>query len=37
VGNLFKKIVEIRPLEQPVKESKEFSLVQNLEAANRSL
>ena len=37
VGDLLEEVVEVRPLEEPVEEPQEFSLVQHLEAAHRRL
>jgi hypothetical protein len=37
VGDLLEEVVEVRPLEEPVEEPQEFSLVQHLEAAYRRL
>ena len=35
--DLLEEVVEVRPLEEPVEEPQEFSLVQHLEAAHRRL
>ena len=37
MGDFFKELVEVRPLEEPVEEAEELCLVQHLEATHRGL